>query len=438
MGRSRFPVIVAAQRDERSAPVRYTARIRGAFLAVAFRSGSQIRATHPMPDPTRVKLSALTGLRFVAAMHVVLFHEAQWVFSDLATFVQTHGWFRLAAGDLAADKVSEWVRHLGASGMSSVSLFFVLSGFILAYNYRETLGRNISIVEYYRLRFARIYPVYLVGLLLTLPFVVHRVRIGVEPIDDAARRGLLNIALAQSWYPPDALSWNGPGWSLSVEMFFYAIFPLALRHIILLPRQVVILGSIIFCVVTQVGVSVGKIYLAEEIQTSQGLYSFFNYFPLLRLSEFFLGMAISHPASARIERGEFFIFTSRRGPILAATTCILVLGWNAEGHASVARAVALPLLFATLIYCLTLGGADSVLGTNRMVALGEASYALYIIHVPIGTYFHSVTRRLFGEPEMGRLVTVVYLATVIAVSLVVMQRIEIPARKYLLRAFGGS
>jgi peptidoglycan/LPS O-acetylase OafA/YrhL len=88
----------------------------------------------------RPQLPALTSSRFFAALYVVLFH------------LQT---CQLIAGP-------SWFRKFCSIGYTGVSFFFVLSGFILVYTYA---GRDQSAREFWRARFARVYPAYAFSLL---------------------------------------------------------------------------------------------------------------------------------------------------------------------------------------------------------------------------------------------------------------------------------
>ena len=115
-----------------------------------------------------------------------------------------------------------------------VSFFFVLSGFILVYTYA---GREIDKRDFYQARFARIYPAYLFSpAALVAVFLLRRIenarpvlRIRGAPLRPGDRS--LVLLLLQAWLPAAALSWNAVAWSLSVEAFFYAIFPSALAEI---------------------------------------------------------------------------------------------------------------------------------------------------------------------------------------------------------------
>jgi peptidoglycan/LPS O-acetylase OafA/YrhL len=178
-------------------------------------------------------------LRFFAAFHVALFHMKE------IGVLRGPGWLTAFAG----------------IGYVGVSFFFVLSGFILVYTYE---GRNIELGNFWQTRFARIYPAYIFSLLLTFPFFYWGALKLHVPFfafagDHFWLTTLLVLLLLQAWVPPAALSWNAVSWSLSVEAFFYALFPFALKRFAKLPSKV--LAAIIpACWVAGIAVSAG--YLA--------------------------------------------------------------------------------------------------------------------------------------------------------------------------------
>jgi peptidoglycan/LPS O-acetylase OafA/YrhL len=138
----------------------------------------------------------LTGIRFVAAAVVVADHFAPRPFFS------------------GAD-----------AGPAAVTLFFLLSGFVLTYTARP--GR-VRLREFYVARLARIYPAYLLGLVLAaalLPFGVYH----PDQWCPAPAPALVpDLALVQSWVPEYTTCLDNPSWSLSCELFFYALFPLLL------------------------------------------------------------------------------------------------------------------------------------------------------------------------------------------------------------------
>ncbi|MGI4755721.1 MAG: acyltransferase family protein [Janthinobacterium lividum] len=160
---------------------------------------------HAVSATHRPAIPALTSLRFFAALWVVLFH------------VREVGLFRGGIAPYAA------VVKLGYLG---VSFFFVLSGFILVYVYA---GREIQKARFWQARLARVYPAYLFSLLVMAPSIPAFVPLL------RAMHGSLVIAvtsfpmLLEAWFPRDLLFWNVVAWSLSVEAFFYFLFPFAQR-----------------------------------------------------------------------------------------------------------------------------------------------------------------------------------------------------------------
>src|SRR3974390_512725 len=187
------------------------------------------------PDVVRRPvLPAVTSLRFFAAIHVALFHlDAMHVLQG-----------------------SSWLKSLAGIGYVGVSFFFVLSGFILVYTYA---GRQIELKDFWQTRFARIYPAYLFSLLLTFPFFYWGVHHFHVPFFEFAERhfllsSFLVLSLLQAWVPAAALAWNAVAWSLSVEAFFYAVFPFALRRFARFSTP--LLGAIIpACWIAGLGVS---------------------------------------------------------------------------------------------------------------------------------------------------------------------------------------
>ncbi|MBW4888783.1 acyltransferase family protein [Mucilaginibacter sp. HMF5004] len=84
--------------------------------------------------------------------------------------------------------------------------------------------KKVNIISYYINRLARIYPVYFIALAMTMALMVSHHIIEIKAF-------LLGAVLMQAWVPPYAVSLNSPGWSLSVEVLFYLLFPFLLNYI---------------------------------------------------------------------------------------------------------------------------------------------------------------------------------------------------------------
>ncbi|MBV9480654.1 MAG: acyltransferase [Acidobacteria bacterium] len=171
------------------------------------------------------RLDALTSLRIFAALHVVLFHMR-------------------VTGILAG---GPWVyQNFAGIGYIGVNFFFVLSGFILVYTYA---GHSLNPRQFWQARFARIYPAYVLSLVISAPFFFVAVRHLNLPFFSWSKNHLLlacilTVCLLQSWVPQAALTWNSVSWSLSVEAFFYSVFPSLAAYIKRLsPRKVALAGA---------------------------------------------------------------------------------------------------------------------------------------------------------------------------------------------------
>jgi len=371
----------------------------------------------------RPQLQALTGLRFFAAAHVVVYHYGRRL-----------GWHE-----------GPWSRVLD-HGFAGVTLFFVLSGFILIYSHGAG-ERSGSTREFWVARFARIYPVYLLGLLLALPALVFPPGAPAR-VPDAVVLAASPLLL-QAWVPRLAGEWNGPAWSLSAEAFFYALFPVLAFGILRLRRRGALLSA-----AAAWGVSLGLVTAYVLIQPDGAVrpgmptaaapwLGYLRYHPVARLPEFVLGMAVGRLYLLRA--GDPLSRRDRRLSDVAATLALLA------SLAIVASPVALPFpmvhggllgpLFALAFYALArangLGLLSRLLGSGLVVRLGEASYALYILHVPV----HGLLER--GLASVGWHPTpvfffAIYLATALAASTVVYSTFELPARRRLRAWLGGS
>src|SRR5437016_3929734 len=164
-----------------------------------------------MTAPGRPYLGALAGIRFLAALHVVLYHHRD---------------------DLFMAAVPGFARQVVNGGYVAVGLFFVLSGFILTYTYLGDQPDAIDFRPFWVARLARIYPVYLLSFVVGAPLYFRYSVATVTPLGDAIgmAAGALGTVLSMTlaWSPATVrlvASWNLPAWSLSAEAFFYVLFP---------------------------------------------------------------------------------------------------------------------------------------------------------------------------------------------------------------------
>jgi peptidoglycan/LPS O-acetylase OafA/YrhL len=182
-------------------------------------SNSDNRARRPSPIKS-AQLPALTALRGIAAMWVVLYHYSAQCFPNLDPGRYT---------------------HLFHKGYLAVDLFFMLSGFVMTHVYHRAFSETVTPQHYWKFIFARIARVYPLHILVLLLFVATAVGFhlaGASPnLDDIPLSGsesvtafVANVFMLQG-LDAGQLSWNYPAWSISVEFVAYLLFPFALAAI---------------------------------------------------------------------------------------------------------------------------------------------------------------------------------------------------------------
>lgn len=171
-----------------------------------------IDADKNLPDFKRPSLPSLTGVRFLVALLVFLFHASLgYIFNPFE--------------DKAVHSSFSYL--FSVAGWIGVSFFFVLSGFVMVWSARK----NDSPFSFWKRRIFKIYPVHIVtwGIAMTLGLV------SFSNLDI----WLPNLFLVHSWFSqmPVFVSVNPPSWSLCSELLFYALFPLLLKPILKIKIQ---------------------------------------------------------------------------------------------------------------------------------------------------------------------------------------------------------
>jgi peptidoglycan/LPS O-acetylase OafA/YrhL len=377
--------------------------------------------SHRSRTTPRPALQALTGLRFVAALAVVLFH----VLPELTP---------------SADGPLE---RLGRFGYLGVSLFFVLSGFILTYTYLDhrTGGLRVTRRAFWWARVARIYPVYFLGLVLAFPFfVVYRIDDpSASTINQNIATGVLSPLVLQAWWPTTACRWNCPAWSLSVEALFYALFPLLV--VWMARRDARAVAAALTLWAAGLALAIAYLYLTPDglrhpMAADHGFWlEMLKFNPLVHLGEFATGVAA----------GLLFLRANR------STRLVTTIGWLATAGVTGVAWLLLETdgppfvllhtglfapLWALVIVALALGGGvvGRVLASRIMTRLGEASYALFLVHTSVLGWFVIAVLRLypdvvFLEANGQRALLAVYLGVAIGISLAVFRWLEEPARR---------
>lgn len=338
----------------------------------------------------RPPLRALTGVRFFAAFYVVLFHTLP--------FLKSH--FRLYPA----------VERFLTNGNLAVAFFYLLSGFILAYTYEGKIAGLREYLRYLRARIARIYPVYLLSLLLALPFQL-KTPLGAK---------FAVLFMVQAWNPINpglAGAWNYPAWSLSVEGFFYLCFPLFLASMFKLSTRALRLTVI------------GLLFLIVALHTPTMVLGVWNGtvyglqvpLPVLRLPEFLVGVALGLLFRRSRPRAQHSYLL-----YLAAAGTVLLLSVPIGSWVSL---VMVPFAFIVYELASSDGFIAKVFSSRPLVLLGGASYAIYLLQYPIRAW----TRTLFSSAgsSLSFAGSALTPAVLIAFSIAVFRYWEEPARKLL-------
>lgn len=335
------------------------------------------------------------------------------------------------------------------AGHVAVGFFFTLSGFILAYTYLPAVGAPpFDERRFFVARFARIYPVYLFAIALELPRFIEVVAQELGTLASRAAEGgyILGatILMVQAWVPSMAYRLNGPSWSVSAEVFFYAIFPLLLR---VASRKRVYRNSLATCMALWT-MSLAIIVLLTKVTveaarrplfSAEGWSSVLVYTPVLRLPEFAVGVVLG---VAFVRGGHKRLEASTRARFIAPISLVALFlalifsSWlpNFPLHTS----LLLPLFGAVIVGTAVARGAlPRLLGHPAVVRLGEASYAMYILHVPLHAWLRGLDFVAGEHIYTSWLWVPVYFTVVIAMSWAVLVRIEEPMRDRIRTFFGA-
>jgi peptidoglycan/LPS O-acetylase OafA/YrhL len=360
----------------------------------------------------------LTSLRFFLASWIVFFHLNASLPSALS--------------DLAHGK-SHWLDVLFC-GYTAVGIFFVLSGFVLALNYPllEPWSKAERI-KFAVARFSRLYPVYILAMVAISPVIIAR----AQREHSVLRHGascILNLLMLQSWIPRAALTWNGPGWSLSNEAFFYLCFPLigavffklsSLRKCIAMLTGLWIV-SLLVPIITIVARVHGYADAIATDQPESTFSSFAMFNPVVNLPLFLAGICGCKCFLLLKQPGRL----SGKGYLLYAPSFAFLLILTSFG-----RYIPYPLMHGGLllpaavgiVIGLALGDKYlcAILANRTLVFLGKASYAEYLLHFPVAMVFEA-----FGI-SWTPVQQILYFGSVLAVSSAVFQFYEDPLQRKL-------
>lgn len=334
-------------------------------------------------------LPGLTSLRFFAAAYTLLYHTR----GNLV-------WFR--------------------AGYTGVTLFFVLSGFVLAYNYPHLQpGERRS---FYITRLARIYPLYLVAFFLMLPWWIP----GLPPHMGAAfyfKCFALYLLLFQTWVPPFRAVINAGAWTMPVEAFFYLLFPFVVLWLGKLQRHWIRTLAVLWGVMLLLAFFL-DLYLIPHHPARETLIHQIFSIPLFHLEEFLIGVVLG---LRYLHRRPVF----RGWHVLAATAlCVIVLAADGPGtfhYNEILMNGSMALPYGLLIYAVA-GFKSRILSHPLLQLGGEISYSMYLLQWVLVELVQTILKHMRSFVPLR-------FAFFLFFCFVSYQFIEKPGRRLVLRLF---
>jgi peptidoglycan/LPS O-acetylase OafA/YrhL len=368
------------------------------------------------------KLNALTGLRFLASA-LIVFHHTGYIFPISNYFNEK----------LNTDY--------------GVSFFYVLSGFILFYNYHgiKTFRQRIGFII---ARIARIWPVHLATLIITLLAFSYPWGYWGEASDKL--KLLSNIFLIHAWFPYGAyfFSFNGPSWSISVELFFYILFP----FIILNFKENYIIKltiSIVFCLFIVMYSDTLSIPNFSYGNPNLGFATWLPMiFPPIRVPEFLIGMSFAHLwMSHKNSTSKHSIYYVNLTETIVLILSFLVLRYfqSIVSHIGVGvmttrwltNTGAAP-FFGLLIYIFATGRGfiSKIIGHRYLVFLGDISFSLYLIH-ELCARFIAQHLPIFFSKYYSTVWFLLFWGIILIFSAILYLVVEKPCRKKIISSYNS-
>jgi peptidoglycan/LPS O-acetylase OafA/YrhL len=356
---------------------------------------------------------SLTITRFIAALCIVIYHGIC-LKQDVFPFNNVY--------------LNKFFIH----GNSAVIYFYLLSGFIMAVN--NDL-ENVNKKKYWIDRFSRIYPVYFLGILIVIFFPMfgkiidyltyHNITFSqavflgfkdmVAFIQLNTKGLFLNLFLIQSWFSDFRYAISAPNWSLSTEIFFPIIKNFSKNTFLF---GVIVVWSLI---------SLFFGYFGDDKFKNTDIQQIIN-MPIAYIHIFLLGLTVGwwikkSTFEERVKMRNFTLLIS----FLFTLNYVFFDGFNSFHHTLMYQSV-LFLWLILLVVSIKSEKVKSFLTRTEFLVLGDISYSLYILHLPISIYVSLVFSSLKYSPTQ-----VFYISTIISLasSYICLKFYEFPMRNLL-------
>jgi peptidoglycan/LPS O-acetylase OafA/YrhL len=370
--------------------------------------------------PSSNHILSLTGLRFYAAFLVFVSH------------LYTFNYFCGAAP-------CPWTYPLASLGNLGVSLFFVLSGFILYINYLRPGLPKLDVLQFYVARLARVYPIFAVTLLLALPL-----QLMAHQLNDFIVSLGLSLTLFQSYHPVAWKSFDMPAWSVSVEWTFYLLLPLLAQLFKGKATRNILLAMLLFAaytgfVCTHFGntfYSAGRFPINRLFEFLLGLYGGYQY--IRQKDAPWVQACFRHSASTIIISGLLALLF---GGMLLVPFALTTPFMQEHGYYFPYAVLSLPVLLL-LAFSEACGKPLSLFKHPMVILGGEISYSVYLLHHMLFRYVKKLLSFGFSRtwinhmpPQAGLLVFPLLLILTFGLAYIFYRFIERPARSHIMARF---
>jgi peptidoglycan/LPS O-acetylase OafA/YrhL len=355
-------------------------------------------------------------LRIVAAGWVVLFH---------------FHFTPLPGVGAAVDLLGGLITH----GELGVDLFFVLSGFVIAYTYLDKLGPRLRVgaaVRFAWARASRMWPLYAVVFHLFGIWLVARAVFGsdgeiafqaVQPVLSPGQ-WLQQVLMVQMWNNPflDGASWVGSTWSISAEWLAYLLFPL---------------GALVFFRMRRLPLPLLVAAILVLMSPLAGAYLVLGtpYYPwswVARILCCFGAGVLTFLVVRRLRPTERVRRTA--SALAAALPPVIAAGLLLGELVGPGRGGAVVALFPLLVGALAVAdrGPAMLLSQPWAVRGGHLSYALYLVHIPMLEVYWLALRQfavLGPDTVLAHALGVVVVVLTVPVAALGFRLVEEPARR---------
>lgn len=336
------------------------------------------------------RFHTLDGMRGMAALVVLAFHIAQ-----------QHSLAALPFAGLAVD------------------FFYVLSGFVVAHSYETRLaGGTLSLRQFVRLRFVRLYPLAFLGILLgtLLAASAAAVKGSVSLADVAAAAALAFLLLPSFVFPqwPTAYPFNPAAWSLTFEALANLVFACIARwlsHAVLVAIVLVGGAALVWLAFVQGGISGGHEQATVLLGIPRVIFPFFAGVLLRRLP--------AAPDSGSLAGGVLILV-------------LLAVLLAPAGYDAVSALACVILLFPLVVW-LGIENRPGPALERFFAAIGALSYPLYITQAAVLRVGLEFVRRTPLSPAQFALFALAEAGCALALAWLAMRWFDAPVQQLLRR-----